>query len=107
MAQPRAPWRQAMDAVLADGEWKHVDDVKAAGMAAVPVGIALRRVEKARQSSARQRGFDPGERKRNPSPAHVWQKGAHRVASMCITDAVRRGTYERDGDKIRLIQETN
>lgn len=96
MIDPRkSPPRLAMDEVLADGEWHPIEEVLSVGARAVPASraVAKRRQDRDRWDSASTRSTDVEDEIRI---------GARAVAFGTIRTAVHAGTYERDGDMVRL-----
>ena len=87
-------WGRAVDAQLADGDWHAVEDVISGAMLVVPPGVAFRAGESNRKRLA------PGTRTKGGTETSV-AAGARSVARKTLTERVRRGTVERQGDQVR------
>lgn len=97
MPTPKSAWRIAGDEVLADGEWHHDEEVIAAMALYVPCGKAARAREK---SAVRQRSEETPIRPIDP--VRIVEIGSREVAVGTARSAVVAGTWERDGDRLRL-----
>jgi hypothetical protein len=92
------PWRHAIDALLADGEWHDREELLAAGAAAVPPGVAFRNGE--RQRLARRSVGSPTTRHRGDNATAI-AVGARVIADKILWSRARRGSLERTGDRYR------
>lgn len=96
MSGPSTSWGRAVDAALADGDWHPMEDVVAAGVAAVPPGVAYRQGERRR----RELPNAPAERKQGDTLTAV-NAGARRHVRNLILSRIGTGTIERRGEQIR------
>lgn len=92
------PWGQAIDRVLADGEWHQRNELLDAATPTVPPGIAYRTGE--RQRSEEKIWGTPGPRKFGDESTAV-AAGARRRARDVLNARLRTGTVQRDGDRYR------
>lgn len=93
MTPPRSPARQAIDAVLADGNWHTRDELLRAAAAKVPPGQAWRTGERQRI-----KGSNPGRRRTRGDDHTTVAAGAHRAAAGLLKSAVHRGAIEQGPD---------
>ena len=96
MPTPKTLWRQAGDALLADGQWHDYEEVIQVMMPLVPSGMAVRHrrkvVERLHPNASRQeRSID--------MEAAI---GSRNIANKTIVNAVKYKTWERDGRSLRL-----
>lgn len=92
----RTPHGRRLDAILADGNWHHLDQVLADVAAAVPPGVAHRHTLAIRA-------------RRHPNPALHQSRarndtitvGARDLARKLIDSRISRGTAQRAGNHIR------
>lgn len=96
------PAREALNRVLADGEWHHVDDLMSTAMKAVPFPVAVRRwVSDIGNARAR---LGRSEQKQTAVDDQV-AAGARQIAHDAIRGGVRTGVWERIDDRVRLRPE--
>jgi hypothetical protein len=100
MTPPRSPARQAIDAVLADGQWHTRDELLQAAAAKVPPGQAWRTGE------ADRRRTNPETRTRGDDHTAI-ASGARRIASYVLAKAVARGTIEQGPDGLYRAKVTD
>jgi len=98
MVVARTPWRQAVNDLLEDGEWHHINDARDVGAATVPASkaVAARRRNRDKQLLPVGRGS---------FAINVEDEiliGARMVVMHNINQAVRHRTIERNGHLIRL-----
>lgn len=93
MTPPRSPARQAIDAVLADGQWHTRDELLQAAAAKVPPGQAWRTGERQRI-----KGSNPGRRRTRGDDHTAVAAGRHLIAKKAIYAGVHRGTIEQGPD---------
>lgn len=100
MTPPRSPARNAIEAVLADGDRHSRDQLLEAAARAVPPGRAWRAAERERRSKQRaRRGSGLGETARQRGDQdQVIAAGARRIASDALASAVRNGAALRLAD---------
>jgi hypothetical protein len=97
---PRSPARQAIDAVLADGQWHTRDELLQAAAAKVPPGQAWRTGE------AERRRTNPGDRIRGDDHTAI-ASGARTIAADVLRGMVRLGTIERGLDGLYRAKVTD
>lgn len=85
-----------MDEALADGDWHPLEAVVAAGVAAVPPGVAYRQGERRRAEHP----AAPASRHKSDTVTAV-NAGARRQVRNLILSRIQRGTIERRGEQIR------
>jgi hypothetical protein len=95
-------WGRAVDEALADGAWHPIEEVLAAGAAAVPPGVAYRQGERRRQEHP---GANP--QRRQGGTEQSVDAGARRLLRNLLIERVRRGTIERHGDEVRKVARSN
>lgn len=101
MPAPTTAWtRRALDE-LADGDWHPYADIVATAATTVPPGRAYRSAEYNRQHPTRRSA--PGPRVRGDADTAI-ATGARETARRAILQLIRRGTVQRDGDRIRLTR---
>lgn len=86
-----------MDDALADGDWHPLEAVVAAGVAAVPPGVAYRQGERRRRGV---RAVTPERRVQGDTLTAI-SAGARRQVRDLVFSRIRRGTVERRGEQIR------
>jgi diadenosine tetraphosphatase ApaH/serine/threonine PP2A family protein phosphatase len=91
MTPPRSPARQAIDQVLADGNWHTRDELLEAAAAKVPPGQAWRTGETDRRRT------NPGQRTRGDDHTAI-VSGARMAADDVLRGMARIGTIERGPD---------
>lgn len=96
---PRTPWGEAAWAVLSDGKWHHLDDVREAGVRAVPPGVAFRYFERDRAANQKRKGVTSP--RLMTSDAAI-RRGAMLIAKNAMQGPIRSGAWERDGVMVRL-----
>lgn len=98
-----SPLRRRLDEILADGEWHDINAVLAALAVYVPPGQAWRRAEGSRRSMQRSRTGISTDRVLGEQ-ADGARTGARRVAYDRLRTAIKHGTVERDGNRVRRSQ---
>lgn len=90
--------RRRIDEVLADRSWHAIGDVIDATIGHVPPGKAARNAERnrARKNTA------GGPRTSSWTKQDPQLTGARQLVRASIRSGLRRGTLQRDGDRIRL-----
>lgn len=96
MSVQSTPWGEAIDALLADGQWHSIEAVVVAAMAVVPPGAGYRCGERRRREYA----GAPEQRVTGTADRAV-ATGARRLVRNLLNERVRRGTVERQGDQVR------
>ena len=88
-----------MWSALSDGDWHHIDDVREAGVRAVPPGVAFRYFERDRAANQKRKGVTSP---RAMSSDAAVRRGAMLLAKNAMQAPVRSGAWERDGEMVRL-----